>query len=44
MSKKYVIGLDYGTDSVRSVIVGTDNGETAAHRFLNIQDGRRDIL
>ena len=29
MSKKYVIGLDYGTDSVRSVIVGTDNGETA---------------
>ncbi len=29
MSKKYVIGLDYGTDSVRSVIVDTENGETA---------------
>jgi L-ribulokinase len=28
MSKKYVIGLDYGTDSVRSVVVDTDNGET----------------
>jgi L-ribulokinase len=28
MSKKYVIGLDYGTDSVRSVIVDTENGET----------------
>lgn len=29
MTKKYVIGLDYGTDSVRSVVVDTDNGETA---------------
>lgn len=28
MTKKYVIGLDYGTDSVRSVVVDTDNGET----------------
>ena len=28
MIKKYVIGLDYGTDSVRSVVVDTDNGET----------------
>jgi L-ribulokinase len=28
MSKKYVIGLDYGTDSVRSVIVDTENGKT----------------
>jgi L-ribulokinase len=27
MIRKYVIGLDYGTDSVRSVIVDTDNGE-----------------
>ena len=26
MSKKYVIGIDYGTDSVRSVIVDTGNG------------------
>ncbi len=28
MTKKYVIGLDYGTDSVRSVVVDTENGET----------------
>jgi len=28
MSKKYVIGIDYGTDSVRSVVVDTTNGET----------------
>ena len=29
MGKKYVIGLDYGTDSVRSVVVDTSNGEIA---------------
>jgi len=27
MSKKFVIGIDYGTDTVRSVIVDTSNGE-----------------
>lgn len=27
MSKKYVIGIDYGTDSVRSVIIDSENGE-----------------
>jgi L-ribulokinase len=26
MAKKYVIGIDYGTDSVRSVVVDTTNG------------------
>jgi len=26
MVKKYVIGIDYGTDSVRSVVADTDNG------------------
>ena len=26
MNKKYVIGIDYGTDSVRSVIIDTSNG------------------
>ena len=29
MKKKYVIGIDYGTDSVRSVVVDATNGETA---------------
>jgi L-ribulokinase len=29
MAKKYVIGIDYGTDSVRTVVVDTDNGKTA---------------
>jgi len=28
--KSYVIGVDYGTDSVRSVIIDTDNGEEIA--------------
>ena len=27
MAKKFVIGIDYGTDSVRSVVVDTDNGD-----------------
>ena len=29
MIKKFVIGIDYGTDSVRSVVVDTSNGEIA---------------
>ncbi len=29
MTKKYVIGIDYGTDSVRSVVVDAGNGEIA---------------
>jgi L-ribulokinase len=28
--KKYTIGVDYGTDSVRSIIVDTENGKTMA--------------
>ncbi|WP_373495322.1 ribulokinase [Aquiflexum sp.] len=30
MNEKFVIGLDYGTDSVRAVLVNTSNGETLA--------------
>lgn len=29
MTRKYVIGIDYGTDSVRSVVVDTTNGKIA---------------
>lgn len=29
MADKYVIGIDYGTDSVRSVVVNTSNGQIA---------------
>ncbi len=36
MANKYVIGIDYGTDSVRSVVVDTSNGEivgTSVHDY-----------
>jgi L-ribulokinase len=33
--KSYVIGVDYGTDSVRSVILDTDNGEEIASSVFN---------
>jgi len=42
MIKKYVIGLDYGTDSVRSVIVDTGNGGivgTAVFEFPRWEKG-----
>ena len=30
MNEQYVIGLDYGTDSARAVIVGAKTGKTIA--------------
>lgn len=43
LKKKYVIGLDYGTDSVRAVLVDTENGEEIAshvHRFQRWAEGK----
>ncbi len=31
MQDKYVIGVDYGTDTVRSVVIGTHSGETVGN-------------
>lgn len=42
MEKKYVIGIDYGTDSVRSVVVDSTNGEivgTAVHEYQRWKQG-----
>ena len=39
---KYVIGLDYGTDSVRAVVVNTSNGEevaSAVHYYQRWKEG-----
>jgi len=41
-NKTYVIGLDYGTDSVRAVIVDTSNGEeisSAIHYYQRWKEG-----
>ncbi len=42
MSKKYTIGLDYGTDSVRALVVDTQTGEnvgTAVHYYERWKNG-----
>jgi L-ribulokinase len=42
MKKKYVIGIDYGTDSVRSVVVDSTNGEiigTAVYEYQRWKKG-----
>ena len=41
---KYTIGVDYGTDSVRSLIVNVQTGEELASAVLNIRAGRRDYI
>jgi len=39
MGRKYVIGLDFGTESGRAVLVAVDNGEEVATAVQNYQDG-----
>ena len=41
--KKYVIGLDYGSDSVRAVLIDTDNGAELAssvHNYKRWSEGK----
>jgi L-ribulokinase len=42
--KKYVIGLDYGTDSVRAVLIDTENGSELASNVHYYQRWKREVL
>src|SRR5512145_2016449 len=44
MSAKYVIGLDYGTNSVRTLIVNTRNGLEVATAVWNYAHGTQGVI
>jgi L-ribulokinase len=44
MSAKYTLGLDYGTNSIRSVIVNTLNGREVAAAVWNYSHGTQGVL
>ncbi|MGA3181797.1 MAG: ribulokinase [Verrucomicrobiota bacterium] len=44
MSAKYVIGLDYGTNSVRALIVNTADGHEAAAHVWNYEHGAQGVI
>lgn len=44
MSAKYVIGLDYGTNSVRTLIVNTANGREIATAVWNYARGEKGVI
>ena len=44
MSTKYVIGLDYGTNSVRTLIVNTANGHEAAAAVWGYEHGEQGVV
>ena len=43
MARKYVIGLDYGTESGRALLVAVDNGEEVATAVQPYPDGVIDV-
>ncbi|HSO87999.1 MAG TPA: ribulokinase [Draconibacterium sp.] len=43
MSSKYTIGLDYGTDSVRSLIVNVETGEEVASAVFNYPRWKKEM-
>lgn len=43
MARKYVIGLDYGTESGRALLVAVDNGEELGAAVLPYADGVIDV-
>ena len=44
MSARYTIGLDYGTNSVRTLIVNTANGREVATAVWNYAHGREGVI
>ena len=44
MSAKYTLGLDYGTNSVRSIIVNTANGREVATAVWNYAHGTQGVI
>ena len=44
MSVKYTIGLDYGTNSVRALIVNVANGQEVAGAVWNYEHGRAGVI
>ena len=44
MSAKYVIGLDYGTNSVRTLIVNAANGREVASAVWNYEQGQAGVI
>ncbi len=44
MSAKYAIGLDYGTNSVRALVVDTTNGREAGTAVWNYEHGTQGVI
>ena len=40
MNDRFVLGIDYGTDSVRSVLLNAFTGEEIASSVFNYPDGK----